>query len=283
MTLKTRFRVGKIRYMNCLPFYHGLETSGELEFDYCEDVPAVLNAALREGRVDIAPVSSLEYLNHQSEYLLLPFIIGSQNFAGSVFLFSREKIENLNGAVIAVTRESLSSSILLKILLKKFFKFENTFVEADSNPDGMLGKFPAALVIGDDALFYEPKEFIYKYDLGELWKNRTGKPFCYAVWTVRRDFARHAPEEVAAFSVKLKKVLTRNLSDIEKTLNEARKMNLLDPRFPKTVAYLANLQYQLSLSMREGLELFYRAAHDLGLSPEPQSPEFFQKPAGEKL
>ncbi len=272
-------RVGKIRYTNSLPFYYRLtEDSAEsYRLSFLEGAPAEINLAMQQSKIDIGPVSSLEYLNHQKDYLLLPGLaIGSRDFSGSVLLFSREKIEGLDKKEIALSRESLSSAALLRILLKSKYKFENSFTTVDSNPRQMLAQYPAALVIGNDALFHQSDEFVYKYDLSELWWNWTEKPFCFALWAVRRDFASRHPKEVASFIRLLKTNLLRNLEDIEKLLKEALKISFTDKDFSKIFGYLFNLSYGLDPSMHEGLELFYRMAHRLGISPKPEKLEFFE-------
>lgn len=272
--LKVKTRIGKICYTNCLPYYHQLDPGADN--DYYESYPSRINRAMRLEKIDIAPVSSLEYLNHQKRYFILPdFAIGSRDFSGSVLLISREKIENLNGAEIALTRESASSAALLRVLLKFKYKFENRFAVMRSEPDRMLEKTRAALVIGDSALFYQPKDFVYKYDLSELWWNWTGKPFCFALWVVRRAFAEEHPEEVTAFSRRLKTNRDRNLMDLETLLKESQNLTFLDPRFPKVFGYLFNLSYTLDPEMREGLELFYRLANRLKISPAARNLEFF--------
>ena len=269
-------RVGKICYTNAIPFYHGFSNENGVA-EFYESYPAKINLAMRRRKIDIAPISSLEYLNHQKDYLLLPDLaIGSRDFSGSVILFSKEKIEGLNKARIALSRESLSSAALLRILLKFKYKFENEFVLTDSKPDQMLTAYRAALVIGDDALFYQPKEFVYKYDLSELWWNWTEKPFCFALWAVRRQFAEDHPEAVHHFYRRLRKNLSRNLEDIERLLKDSLQLAFLDSRFPKVFGYLFNLSYGLDQSMREGLELFYRFAHRLKISPCPKKLEFFE-------
>ncbi len=272
--LKTRTRVGKICYTNSLPFYHRLNEEGGL--DFFETFPAELNKALRTGRVDLGPVSSLEYINHQENYLLLPgFSITARDFSGSVILFSKEKIENLNGKTIAVSRESLSSVTLLRILLKFNFKFENKFEPAPSDPEKMLSQYPAALVIGDDALFYQPKEFVYKYDLSELWFKWTEKPFCFAVWAVRRNYAEEFKDELSAFCLKLRRNLDRNLINLDALLKDALGLTFMDARYSKIFGYLFNLNYGIDPQIREGLELFYRLANRLKAAPRPQDLEFF--------
>lgn len=279
LKVKTKIRIGKICYTNCLPFYHNFQSPESCDLDFYKAVPTEINLAMRQGKIDIAPISSLEYLNHQKKYLLLePCVIGARDFSGSVLLFSHKKIEELNNATIALSRESLSSAALLKILLKFKYKFQNEFVEADSGPEEMLERCEAALVIGDRALFYRHKDFVYKNDLSEIWWNWTEKPFCFAVWAVRREFAEDFPEETAAFLRNLKKNLDKNLGNIEGLLKEGLKMTFLDVRFSKVFGYLFNLSYGLDKSMREGLELFYRLAHRLNVSPRFAGFESFKAP-----
>ncbi len=275
--VKTKTRVGRITYFNTLPFHHNLFSQKSCDFECCEGYPTKINLAIRQGKMDIAPISSLEYLNHPKKYVLLPDIaIGARDFSGSVLLLSREKIQGLNDQVIGLSSQSLSSVALLRILLKFKYKFNNRFVYSRSNPDEMLRKFQAALVIGDEALLYQPEGFVYKYDLSELWWEWTGKPFCFALWAVRRAFAEKHSEEVGSFYRRLKSNLDLNLADLETLIKDSLVMSFLDPQFPKIFGYLFNLSYGLDASMREGLELFYRLAHRLGISPHPKKLEFFK-------
>ncbi len=280
--LRVKARVGKIRYTNCLPFYHGLESGDGRAFDleFYEEVPARINLAMHEDRIDMAPISSLEYLHHGKEYALLPELaIGSRDFSGSVLLISKEKIEGLDGASIALSRESLSSAALLKILFKFKYKFENAFHVSDSDPEEMLRHHKAALIIGDDALFFAPQKFVYQYDLSELWWNWTEKPFCFALWAVRREFAERYPEEVAAFFKKLKGNLERNLADIQTLLKDSLAMDFMDQRFSKVFGYLFNLSYGLDGAMKEGLDLFFRLAKRQGLVAHHKKLDFFKVPS----
>ncbi len=275
--VKAKARVGKICYINCLPFYHRLRFADEVDAELYETYPSKLNLALRLGKIDLGPVSSLEYLNHQKDYLILPDLaIGSRDFSGSVLLLSNEKIEGLNGSSIALTRKSLSSAALLRILLKFKYKFKNKFISSLDTPDAMLAKHKAVLVIGDEALNYQPQTFIYKYDLSELWWNWTGKPFCFALWAVRRSFAKENPELVEHLHQALTKNADRNLTDIETLVKDAMGMSFLDTKFSKIFGYLFNLTFKLDPTMLEGLELFYRLSKRLGISPEFKGFEFFR-------
>lgn len=277
----TRLRLGRIRYTNVLPFYHGLgallEESG-LEVEGSNGTPTEINQKMQEGAIDLAPISSLEYLNHQKDYLLLPGLcIGSRDFSGSVLLVSRERVEGLNGASISLSRESLSAAALLKILLKFELRYENSFRIDASNPQAMLGLAKACLVIGDDALFFRPKEFLYKIDLSEMWWDWTGLPFCFSVWAVRRDYYEAHAEEVEVFHRRLQNNLEKNLQDLERLLREGLELTRTDEKFATVYGYLFNLSYGFDTEMRKGLERFYKEARRLGVSPEAQPLEFIQR------
>jgi len=274
--IKTMMKVGRIHYINAIPFFHRLEAAVEEGIEYYQNYPTKINLAMRHRQIQIAPISSLEYLNYQDQYYLLPDLaIGARDFSSSVLFFSHEKIEGLAGQKIALSRESLSSSILLKILLQFKYKFKNRFVLNSLDPAQMLEKHKAGLVIGDRALLYRPRAFIYKYDLSELWWNWTEKPFCFAVWAVQKKYADQNPAEVASFYRALIQNRDRNLMDIEGLIKETLDMNFLDANFSKIFGYLFNLNYGLDPAMLEGLQLYYRLAHRLGVSPKAKRIQFF--------
>lgn len=273
----TTLKIGKIKYINALPFYHNLCTQEPGQVEFFENYPTKINLALRNKKIHAGLISSLEYLNHQDDYLLLPGLgIGSRDFSGSVLLLSHEKIEGLDGETIALTRESLSSAVLLRILLKFKYKFQNRFVLTSQDGHSMLDKHRACLVIGDHALFFQPRSFVYKYDLSELWWNWVEKPFCFALWAVQKKVAKENPEELANFLVNLRGTVGRNLTDLEGLIKEALSMSFIDAAFPKVFGYLFNLIYGMDASMEEGLQLYFRLAHRLGFSPKPRKLEFFE-------
>ncbi len=270
--------------MNCLPFYFGLSEmlrarGVEPEVSFFESYPVEINQAMERGEIDAAPISSLEYLQRQDDYLLLPDLaIGTRLFARSVVLLSKKKIEDLNHVVIALSRESRSSSGLVRILLAKRYNHRNTFELTDQDPEAMLQKYSAALVIGDQALFCQPKELVYKYDLGELWHSWTGKPFVFALWAVRRSFAAQHPELLRVFLESLKENLLKNLGDVEGLLKQALGIAPSDKRFCQLLGYLVNLQYLLDADMKAGVARFFEMAHEEGLGPAPKPLEFFPHP-----
>ncbi len=263
-------KIGKISYLNCLPFYFGLEerlkNRGLKDIEFLEDYPANINSALREGRIALGPVSSLEYLRHQNEYLLLPDIcIGAQAFARSVLLLSRKKIEELNGGTIALSKESYSSISLIKIILKHSFGFKNSFETVAQNLGEIFKKHIAAVVIGDEALFCQPKTLIYKYDLARLWRNLTNLPFVFSLWVARKDFAKNNPDELHEFCHALRENTKCNLADLEKMIFDSMKIDLGDARFCQLIGYFDGLEYSLDNEMQQGLTRFFNLAYEDGL------------------
>ncbi len=268
MSLKTttQIRLGKISYVNTLPFYYRLENTIDHACSVSEGVPTEINSLLQNGQIDLAPISSLAYAQHFEAFYLLPSLcIGSLAHSGSVLLLSKEKIENLNGKRIAVSNESLSSRALLKILLGKRFGFVNPFSEANGSPDEMLAGAAACLAIGDKALFYKPEKFIYKYDLSELWHEWTSLPFCFSVWAVRRKFFIENEEDVRAFWQRMIENTKRNLADVPALVREALKLDVSSDMFAQTVSYLSHLSYDFDERTQKGLLHFFSIAAGEGM------------------
>lgn len=271
-----KLRVGKIAYLNTLPFYHRL-FDGDESISLVEGAPSEINRWMSEGKLDFAPISSLEYALHPDQYMLLPGLcIGSRDFSRSVLLLSHEHINGLGGEKIVLSEKSLSSQILLRILLKYKYLFDNEFVISGGSPDEMLGEGKAALVIGDEALFYRPKDFVYKYDLSELWWDWSKRPFCFALWAVRRSFYREFPDQVLRFYRRLKENTERNMQDLELLVREGLHLTIADQRFPVVFGYLFNLNYHLDHEMLKGLALFFRLAARLGLAPKMDRLHFIE-------
>ena len=269
-------RVGKIPFVNTTPFYFHL-FDDQKNISVIEGSPAEINELMRQGEIDFAPISSFEYALYQNDYALLPNLcVGSRDFSRSVLLLSRERIEGLNRQTIMVSKKSLSSVTLLKILLKFKYRFTNDFIVGSGDPEEMLQEAKAVLAIGDEALFYKPQEFLYKYDLSELWWNWTELPFCFAVWAVRRKFYEAHPKEVFDFYKRLKGNAERNLEDLETLLKQALNLTLVNADFSKVFGYLFNLNYYLDSEMKKGLELFYSYAQRAGLSPQVKEIRFIE-------
>ncbi len=191
-----KVRVGRISYINVAPVYYGLDRN--IKPDWLELItapPAELNKKLEEGSIDISPVSSAAYAKNYKDWLIMPdFSISSDGAVLSVLLVSHSPIDKLDGKKIILSEESASAASLVRYFLSSMGSEPQFISSRVCNPSDTDNTVAAALVIGDAALTEDwSGSFEYVYDLGALWKEKTGLPFVFAIWAVRKDFVEKKP------------------------------------------------------------------------------------------
>jgi chorismate dehydratase len=189
MAVSPVLRVGRIPYANLLPIFHALLESGApQEAAFVDGHPSDLNRMLRAGELDLSPSSSIEYAMRPELYLLCPGIsISCRSSVMSVLLLSNVPLRELPPDPIAVTGTSDTSVMLLEILLRESLGRRNALVRTELPPSEALRRYPAYLAIGDEAI----RASVHRTgphitDLGEWWRNETGKPFVFALWIAAR-------------------------------------------------------------------------------------------------
>lgn len=260
-------RLGAVSYLNTKPLVHGLDARPDL-FDVRFDVPAQCAALLHAGQVDVGLIPAIEY-QRADGYRIVPGVaIGSDGPVLSVAIFSRVPIGEVRS--LALDTSSRTSVALTRILCAKRFGIAPAFSTAAPDLTAMLERVDAALLIGDPALHVDAAALgLHKTDLGEAWRDLTGLPFVYAMWTGREGAveARH----VAA-------------------LNEARDAGLgaVDAiagaegagdaaRTARATGYLRDtLKFGLGEAERAGLRRFHELAAELGLIPALQPLRFYE-------
>jgi chorismate dehydratase len=234
-------RLGRISYVNMAPLFFELDADVE-EFP---GVPTELNQALLEGRVDLAPISSIEYARHAPRLCILPRVcVSSEGAVDSIQLVSRAPLRSVRS--VAVTPESATSVVLVRILLP----------EAEHVPLGVDAD--ATLLIGDAALRSMFEDPTPHHDLGRLWQEETGLPMVYAVFAC----ADPPPD---------------GMSDIEAALIGSHEAALARPeelaeaaseRYGYPAGFLARyfekLRYRFGPRERAGLLTFFELARDTG-------------------
>ncbi len=176
-------RIGKIPYLNCILFFHGMENEPGVRLERL--VPRALSSAVERDELDAGPVPLVTTWEFEERLVPLgDFCISSINRVQSILLFSKRPFEDLDSATIGVTGETSTSVRLLKVLLTHTWRArpkEFTHVDWPNND--------AFLLIGDEALIHRRgvKDYPHVADLGEVWRNWTGLPFVFARWVVRRD------------------------------------------------------------------------------------------------
>ncbi len=264
-----KLRIGKIQYANLFPIFHYLDRRCDISrYRFVKGVPSLLNKLLREDDLDISPSSSIEYLRNKSKYVLLPcFSISSFGPIRSILLFSKYPLNELDGKLIAVSSESETSSILLKIILKDFLSLNCRFKSVnDRNVKKTLSTFSAVLHIGDTALV-EAKKLSSSgnqqavpeiYDLGELWYKYTGLPFVFALWVVKNKTIQLKKELVKTLSddlIDAKKYAVSNFSSIAKDAPQRKWFSEKE-----LVEYWKLISYDFTEKHLEGLKLFDKYA-----------------------
>jgi chorismate dehydratase len=215
-----RLKLGRVRYINCEPVYYALEHGiVPVDCEITDGTPAELNALLRAGELDVSVISAVEAALRPESYRLLPDLaIACDGPVESVLLVSRRPPEELDGRLVALSRHSLTSVYLVKLLLDKAYRVHPQYVQ-----DDRAAEAEARLVIGDEALRLGP-QFHDSVDLGKAWYVLTGLPFVFAVWAVRTEVWASAAPEVRALHSALQaaKVYTRAHPDTMLALAQER-------------------------------------------------------------
>ena len=264
-----RLRVGRIPYANLFPIFYYLDNKCDISnYRFVKGVPSKLNKMLRDGEVDVSPSSSIEYLRNKDKYVVLPwFSISSSGPIKSILLFSKYTLDELGGKAIAVSSESETSTLLLKIILKEFFSVECSFnQESRRSVRNILTSFPAMLHIGDTAMIEAHKlsldkqrqASMYVYDLGDLWDKYTGLPFVFALWVVRKTVAEEKGDLIRKLSDDLMKAGKFAGRRFKMIAREAPHNKSLSEK--ELVEYWKLISYDFSEKQMEGLKLFEKYA-----------------------
>ncbi len=175
--------VGDTHFRNTAFIHYHLRQSGKYKFVRAH--PPELGSLLIEGKVDVAPASSIIYAKNPRLYILPDFSISSQSSTGSILLFSSKikKWGDLDGSSIATPYTSASSVAMLDILLKEHGLEVKMHRGREPSIEEMLQNFDACLLIGDHALrsYIKHKKLVLA-DLGEVWSRTFGSGMVYALW-----------------------------------------------------------------------------------------------------
>ncbi len=257
-------RIGHFEFLNGYPLYYGLEKGeGWGCFELVRGVPTMLNGMLLAGRLDISPVSSIEYAAHPERLLLFPSTsITADGAVDSIRLISKRPIDEIGS--VALTGQSATSVVLLKILLGQRYGLRPDYSALSGSVEAALESgLDAVLLIGDQALeAYYRGDWQLSYDLGELWKEFTGLPMVFALWAVRRRFFEARPDETQEVQDRLLHSLQYCRSHWGEVVEAAARQYPFSPVL--LGSYFAKLGYDLSEDCRLGLKEFFRRAAAIG-------------------
>lgn len=267
-----RPRVGHIQFLNCLPIYWGLvDSTALLDVELTKDTPDRLNDALVAGRLDIAPISLVEYLRSADELVVLPNIaVGSDGPVLSVNLVSQVPLGELAGRSVALGSTSRTGVTLARLWLAEVHGVHPEYFTCAPELGAMMQEAPAGVLIGDAALraLYEaPASGLAVHDLGAAWRDWSGLPMVFAVWAARREFAEQHPGLVKEVHQAFLDSRDQALSRIDEIAERAARWEVFDA--PTLAGYFRCLDFSLGERQLAGLREFARRAAPLaGFDPD---------------
>jgi chorismate dehydratase len=268
-------RVGRIPYINCYPVYGAIDRGAvSLEAELVDGVPTALNHAMAAGALDVSVISAVEYARDAERYLLLPDLaISCDGPVRSVMMFSRRPAEELAGGRVLVSRSSMTSVALLRLMFEQVWHAEPTFLPSDAEIGDLARTgadvHDARLIIGDAALMLTAgasalaADYPFVYDLGQVWKEWTGLPFVFAVWVAQRT-----TPVAGALAVHAQLIESRGwgLAHLDQLAAQAAVATGV-PR-EKAHEYLSGLDYGLRYEHLAGLTTFFGKLAASGRVPD---------------
>ena len=296
-----KLRISIVEFLNTAPLVWGF-TDGPLagKYELLFAVPSQCAEDLRAGRADVGIIPSIEYQRMEDVVALPGMAIASKQEVRSLLVISKVPIELAKS--FALDTNSRSSVGMAKILSRRHWNIDPEFIDMPPNPDKMLSRADAALVIGDPALrlrlsvdalqakvplavsgeqqaegccccggedeqLIKGVETLFVYDIAQQWREMTGLPAVLAIWVARRGVI--TPEIAADFQASREYGL-RHIGEIAE--GAALKLEL-PPR--ELERYMTeNIDYSLDHENLAGLRRYYEECARAGLIPRARELEF---------
>ena len=246
-------RIGCVKYLNARPLIRGW--AGEVTFDH----PAALCAQLARGDLDVALVSSFEFLRNPIYRIVDDISISSAGPVYSVIVAHQGEISEADE--IELDPAAQTSVNLLRCLLSESQlnpRFTRPSTSSNANPARTRR---ARLLIGDQAIRFrqEHAEKFRFWDLGEQWARVVGSPFVYALWLIR-------PEVINAKTIadRLRARRDENLAKIDQFIAGEKDF---DRDFCARY-YREHVRFSFGEKEKEGLRAFQRLCEKHGLIPK---------------
>jgi predicted solute-binding protein len=277
-------RIGCVKYLNARPLIRGWP--GEVEFDH----PSALCERLANGELDVALVSSFEFLRNPIYRIIDDLSISSDGPVYSVVVAHQDEISQIEEIELdpaSETAVNLLRCLLGDLGLNPHLKQRSTGILSAGGTDSSCGEpvgpagvspavvksgsaAPAQLLIGDQAIHFREShadEFQF-WDLGDQWRKLIGLPFVYALWLIRPEVV--APKQIAD---RLRGLRDENLGRLNELIADAV-ARVADPGHPEitrqflSAYYHKHLRFSFGKAEKEGLRTFAQLCAKRGLLPE---------------
>ncbi|MBI5355349.1 MAG: menaquinone biosynthesis protein [Candidatus Aenigmarchaeota archaeon] len=239
-------KLGIIDYINILPVTCALE-HGKVPFggEIVKGVPSELNKKFASGELDASFISSIEFA--RTGGVLGEHCIASHGEVKSVLLLSFVPISKIK--TIHLTKESATSSVLLKILMKSAFGDSPVYTEGNAD---------AELVIGDAAL-QKARSRDYLLDLGKAWSEFSREPMVFGVFAYKNGLHADDKKKILSAIRASEEWGKKNMREI---IDYASRKAGIDRGVVKE--YYSLLSFTLGVGEKRGLRKFYENAKKLG-------------------
>ena len=234
-------RVGCVKYLNARPLIRGWP--GNVEFDH----PSALCQRLAKGQLEVALVSSFEFLRNPTYRIVNDVSISSDGPVYSVVVAHRGEFSDIEE--IELDPASTTAVNLLRCLLAELGLTPRLVGSSSESAESSR----ARLIIGDQAIRFRQNhaDAFQFWDLGEQWKKLTGLPFVYALWLIRPEIP-----DANSIAQRLRELRDENLADIEVIVSDAA-----DNKQKITAEFLIryyneHLRFGFGTREKKGLETF---------------------------
>ncbi|MDQ6938626.1 MAG: menaquinone biosynthesis protein [Verrucomicrobiota bacterium] len=245
-------RVGCVKYLNARPLIH--DWSGPVDFDH----PAALCRKLADGELDVALVSSFEYLRNPIYSIVDDVAIAADGAVYSVFVASKTPLADVEE--VTLDPASGTSGNLLRCLLAER-DLQPRLITSLPNESSKAGR----LLIGDQAIRFRKQhgcEYEF-WDLAGEWKRLTNLPFVFALWLIRPDVG-----ETGRIANALRRQRDANLAALDEVIAGETEFS---PEF--CAQYFHDyLRFGFGAREKEGLLLFRALCEKHGILPQNESP-----------
>ncbi|MDP2885860.1 MAG: menaquinone biosynthesis protein, partial [Ignavibacteria bacterium] len=250
LNLYTSDVIGKIPYLNSLPFYHHFENR---QFKMLPVTPRRMGVLARNNQLDAGLFSLADYLSQKDALMQLPYCIATRDQVKSVMLFSNHGWRELAGKTIGIVDDTATSVRLLQVLLEKRYGVKAEFRRMHSGVNS-YDECDAVLMIGDEAMRHQKtglQSFELVYDLASEWYQWQNLPFVFAVWAVRKSLTKEKREEL---SLLIQASLKKGELDLERiSVAHAKRIGWSSG---EAMEYLEGFNYHLGEREREAIGVF---------------------------
>lgn len=234
-----------------VPYINALPLTAFLSATTLRVPPAQMIEHVLSGKVDVALIPVFSCLKHELHMYLDAGIIGCDGTVKSVGFFTKSHITDLSQIKsIYLDRESQSSAYLARIVLKKFYSLDLNHIE-NHHFDNRT-EADAQLLIGDKALFFDDLNYTY-WDLGEIWKQKTGHGFIFAAWASKSPLS----------DAEISKLTQAKNTGLKKRANIIKNFPLEQQPLLKEY-FEKNILYTPTPELNAGLELYHLYLKEFG-------------------